>query len=375
MRVLYLIDWLRPGVGVPEMLGMLVEPYRRAGVELVVAAMKREPDDLGATLERAGVELVAMPDGFARRQRRAWRLARIVRRRGIDVIHANEVRCIEIALGVARWTPRTPVIGHLRVTGNVRSGSGRRERFLAENHGRLAALVAVSAAVLADYRDATGLADHGRVILNGRRLDAFAASAPDVPDVHTTDGVPTDRPLLVTAGSLIETKDHATLLDALARLRDDGVDAFTALLGAGPLRPALEAHAARCGLDDRTVRFFGYRDDVRRFLDAAAVYVSTSVREGLPGAVIEAQAAGVPCVVTSCGGPEEVVADGATGLVVPPRDPAATAAAIARLLASPADRDRMAAAARERAGHFRLERMVDEWVALYQEVVARRRNS
>ena len=90
------------------------------------------------------------------------------------------------------------------------------------------------------------------------------------------------------------------------------------------------------------------------------------VREGLPGSVVEAQASGLPCVVTRCGGPEEVVVDGVTGSVVPVGDAVSVANVVVELLADEGKRAGMAAAARANAKRFDIDRMIDEWVALYR---------
>lgn len=178
LRVLQLLDFLRPGVGVPETLRLMVEPCRARGVELVVAALHREPGDLGDALAAAGVTLVDLDFRRLRGARRAVALWRALRRERIAVVHANEFRAIELALKVDRVPPRTPILGHLRVTGNVRSTSGARERWLARHAPRLRELVAVSQAVLDDFRAATGLAQCGRVIWNGRPLERFARRHP-----------------------------------------------------------------------------------------------------------------------------------------------------------------------------------------------------
>jgi glycosyltransferase involved in cell wall biosynthesis len=102
----------------------------------------------------------------------------------------------------------------------------------------------------------------------------------------------------------------------------------------------------------------------------ADLYVATSVREGLPGSVIEAQASGLPCVVTRCGGPEEVVVDGASGRIVAVGDDTAVAKAIGELALDPGRRARMGEAARANARRFDLERMADEWCDLYRHSFA-----
>jgi glycosyltransferase involved in cell wall biosynthesis len=367
LRVLQVIDLLRPGVGVPETLRMMVEPARARGVEFTVAALHREPGDFGEELERAGVPVHDLDFKLWRGARRVFALRRIVRDERIAVVHANEARAIELALKARRLVPSLRVVGHLRVTGNVRSGSGRRERWLARNAPRLFEMVAVSQAVLSDFRDATGLKDGGRVILNGRPLERFLAPLPPAERASRRAGlgVPDGVALLLCAATLQPSKDHPTLLRAMAELGESERPFVLLLAGDGPDRAALEEQARALRLGER-VRFLGRRDDVAELMKIADLYVMTSVREGLPGSVVEAQASGLPCVVTRCGGPEEVVADGVTGVVVPVGDAESVANVVAALLADEGRRATMSAAARANAKRFDLSRMIDEWVALYR---------
>ncbi len=370
--VLYLLDLLRPGVGVPETLRFLIEPVRAAGFELHVGALHREPGDLGDELAARAVPLLDLAaSGFASTLRRMARTGLYLRRHRIALIHANEYRAIHLALRLAQFAPRLRVVGHLRVTGNVRSSSGRRERWLARHARRMSELVAVSQAVLDDFRDATGLRDFGRVIWNGRPLVRFERAADPAERERTRRslGIAEGVPLLICAATLQPSKDHPTLLRAAARLKQEGV-AFTLLLaGEGPARGELEALAASLDLAPQ-VRLLGRRDDVPQLLSCADLYVSASLREGLPGSVIEAQASGLPCVVTRCGGPEEVVVDGESGLVVPPSDPAALSSALATLLRDAPLRSRMAAAARANARRFDLDRTVAAWSEVYRAALS-----
>jgi glycosyltransferase involved in cell wall biosynthesis len=160
---------------------------------------------------------------------------------------------------------------------------------------------------------------------------------------------------------LVEQKGHRDLLAALARVPD----ARLVLVGEGPLRPELERLAASLGIGER-VEFLGHRDDVPELLAGFDVFAFPSLFEGLCLAVIEAQAAGVPVVATPVGGIRETVIDGQTGLLVPPHDPAALAAGIARLLADPEEARRLARAARAQSARFSLERMVEATLALYE---------
>jgi glycosyltransferase involved in cell wall biosynthesis len=116
------------------------------------------------------------------------------------------------------------------------------------------------------------------------------------------------------------------------------------LIGEGRERPALEAQARRLGL---TVRFLGERADVERLLPLMDVFVLSSREEGIPNALLEAMAAGRPCVATAVGGTPEVLADGRTGWLVPPADPAALAQALAQALGDRVEAARRGLAARE----------------------------
>jgi glycosyltransferase involved in cell wall biosynthesis len=369
LRVLQLIDGLRPGVGVPETLRLMVEPCRARGVDFAVASLHREAGDLGDELARGGVAVHDLDFRFWREARRLWSLRGVVARERTLVVHANEARAIELALKLGRFVPKLRVLGHLRVTGNVRSGSGRRERWLADHAGELFEMVAVSKAVLADYHAATGVKG-GRVILNGRPLARFGGDldAGERRRRRALLGVPDDALLLLCAATLQPSKDHPTLLRAAARLRVQGLPFRLLLAGDGPDAGLLAALARGLALDDE-VRFLGRRDDVAALMQVADLYVATSVREGLPGSVIEAQASGLACVVTRCGGPEEVVVDGASGRIVPVGDDTAVAHAIGELATDPGKRARMGEAARDNARRFDLERMVDEWCALYRQAI------
>jgi glycosyltransferase involved in cell wall biosynthesis len=140
----------------------------------------------------------------------------------------------------------------------------------------------------------------------------------------------------------------------------------TVVVGDGPERAQLEALAGQLGLADR-VHLAGHQQDVRPWLAALDVLVLSSDWEGMPNALLEAMAAGLPIVATAVGGVPEVVVDGATGLLVPPGDPSALAEAITRLLRDPDLRRTMG-----QAGRARVERRfsINETVRLTEELYA-----
>jgi glycosyltransferase involved in cell wall biosynthesis len=181
------------------------------------------------------------------------------------------------------------------------------------------------------------------VIRCGVDLRAFAPAPRRAPAV----------PTFACVASLKAYKGHAVLLDAVALLRGRGVAVRVVLVGDGPLRGDLEARVARLGIGDAvTLRGALPHQEIPAILAGATAVVLPSVTqsdgqmEGIPVALMEAMAAGVPVVSTRLSGIPELVRDGEGGLLVPERDPEALAAAMERLAADPELGARLAAGAR-----------------------------
>lgn len=177
-----------------------------------------------------------------------------------------------------------------------------------------------------------------------------------------------NEPILTVIGRLSHEKGHHILLDALSRLRDRPWRLLAA--GDGISREKLQAQAAANGIEKR-VEWLGLLPDVRPLYALTTVFVLPSLSEGSPNVLLEAMAAGAPAVAAAVGGVPETVTDGESALVVPPGDPAALAAAIARLLDDPALAARLAAAGRERAAAFTPEAYMQRLGAVYSRVLGR----
>ena len=177
------------------------------------------------------------------------------------------------------------------------------------------------------------------------------------------------RARLVMVARFERQKDHPTLLRALARLEDRPWR--LTLVGDGPRMDAARGLAGELGLSDR-IRFAGYRDDVAGILADARVFVLASRWEGFPRTIVEAMRAGLPVVASDVGGVAEAVADGETGFVVPPGEPAELADRLAALLDDPDRRTRMGRAGRRRyEENFTFERMFERTRAVYREALGR----
>jgi glycosyltransferase involved in cell wall biosynthesis len=171
-----------------------------------------------------------------------------------------------------------------------------------------------------------------------------------------------EPPLLLSVTRLKAPKDGRTLARALRRLEPGSYRA--AIVGDGPDREAVAAELGDAGA------LLGERDDVAERLAQADVFVLSSRSEGLPLAILEAMAAGLPVVATAVGGIPELVADGETGLLVPPGDADALAGALRRLVADPGLRRRLGEAARARVEErFSLTAMRRAHLALYERLL------
>lgn len=176
-------------------------------------------------------------------------------------------------------------------------------------------------------------------IYNGLDLDVYTPA----PDVRRL-------PVVVGVGRLVEKKGFRHLVDAVARLRHDGVEIGLELVGTGPEEAALRDQVTRLGLDS-AVTFHGplpqaaTRDVVRRAaaLAAPCVVGADGNRDGLPTVLLEGLALGTPVVATAVTGIPEAVVDGHTGLLVPEKDPDALAGALRRLLDDPQQATALAA--------------------------------
>ncbi|HWC12106.1 MAG TPA: glycosyltransferase [Acidimicrobiales bacterium] len=225
----------------------------------------------------------------------------------------------------------------------VRISSLRNERF----GGRLREIVIRATSFLAtttttnSHRAAEGFVRRrvvpaGRLVVIPNSLDvaAIEAGAGDRATARRELAVGDDDFLWLAMGRLHPQKDYRTLLTAFADLVSGHPSARLRIAGEGRLRAELLDLLEELGLGDHAC-LVGLRDDVPRLLAAADGLVMASAWEGLPNVVMEAMAAGLPVVATRVGGVPELVEDGRTGSLVPPRDPAALARAMAGIMALP----------------------------------------
>ncbi len=204
----------------------------------------------------------------------------------------------------------------------------------------------VSAKEAADARR-LGIARHAEAVGNGRDPAIFRPDSDARARLRAALGVSADQVAIICVSRLVRSKGYPELLGAMR----DVADAKLWVIGerlASDRGEDLGAAFAEAGLGER-LRLLGYREDVADLLAAADIFVLPSYFEGLPMSVIEAMLSGLPVVASDISGVREQVVDGETGLLVPPRQTHPLAAALRRLVADPAMRQRMGEAGRTRA--------------------------
>jgi glycosyltransferase involved in cell wall biosynthesis len=325
-------------------------PREKYGVQ--VAALQERSGAIAADLGRASIPVHDLG------MRAKWdlgvlvRLARLLRRERIQILFAFMFHPTILGRLVG-WVCRVPVcISSERIM--AWEGIGRRK--LNRWTVPLAThVVAVSERVAAYARQEFRVpADRLTTIPNGVDLVHFRPTARPARSQEVVIGC---------TARLHRKNDHDSLLKAFAQIAPEWPDARLLLVGRGPEEERLRVLADRLELSAR-VRFAGEQADVAPFLEEMDLYVQSSIAEGMPNSILEAMATGLPVVATAVGGTPEVVVDGETGVLAPPRDPVALAKALAAFLANPAMAEAFGRAGRARVethfGEILMQQRVEE---------------
>jgi glycosyltransferase involved in cell wall biosynthesis len=353
VRVLHVDPERGWGGGEVQVTALLRELARR-GHASVVAAVAGSPLASAATALGVPVEACTIRNHLDLRA--VPRLRRLAR--DVDVVHFHTAR----AHAMAPWLGGTGArrIVTRRMDYVPRGGPWARHLY---NHA-VDRVIAISDGVRAALVRAGVEPGRIRVVPSGVDVDALAAPAGAREALRVEWGVGRDETLVMVLGVLEERKGHAVLIDAATRMPRPVAVRYV-FCGAGSLEPRLREAVAYSGL---AVHFAGFRRDVAACLAAADVVVLPSLHEGLGVAALEAMAAGRPVVASRVGGLAEVIDDGVTGLLVPPRDPEALGAALGALAADAERRRAMGAHALQRVrARFSSAAMAEGTLACYVE--------
>ena len=211
-----------------------------------------------------------------------------------------------------------------------------------------------------------------RVIENG--VPPNTVGEEEAAAVRRVLGLSAGQPVALALGMLRPAKGHGFMLEAFAKVVSVLPNARLLIAGDGPRREDLEALAVQLDIENAVV-FLGFRNDTQRLLAAADFLVGASLHEGQNLAMIEAMMAGRPVVATAVGGTPEIVAEGKTGLLAPPADSAALAAAMLELMQDPERRRRLGETAqRNAAQRFSFAVTAQQYQGLYDELLGRRKD-
>jgi len=294
----------------------------------------------------------------------AWRLSRIIKQLKPDIVHAHDphgVAMAALALSMSTQLHKPPLVAARRVDFHLRGTSLSRWKYR-QVDCFLCASEAIRQMLIGD-----GVPAASAVTVH-EGIDLGRAEAAPPAKLHEDLWLPHQAPIIGNVAALVPHKGQRHLVEAAALTVRQVPDARFVIAGEGELRPALERQIKEHHLE-KHVFLAGFRPDVLSLHQAFDIFVMSSVTEGLGTSLLDAMACGKPVVATTAGGIPEVVVDGETGLLVPPRDHASMARAIVSLLKDEPLRRQMGEAGRTRARiKFSAERMVQDTLRVYQRV-------
>lgn len=374
--------------GAQEVVRTLSEGLVESGCPTVVCSFKDGP--LRAQIERLGIPVEVLPQRrysilafpFYVREMLAIRqaLVRLVQKYQIDVIQTHLLRSLDFLVATLRFDARRPLVFWTVHNFNFALRPEQLPRFRWLAGAKQAAhswlyrwmarwvngFIAVSNDVEAGILNTIGpVQERIAIISNG--VDTRRYQAPiDRSATRQGLGFSGTEILYAVVGTLKEQKGHRYLVDAVAPLIAQTPRLHILIVGDGELRSSLEAQVCAAGIEGN-VHFLGNRNDVPAILAASDVFVLPSLWEGLPMALIEAMASGLPVIATLVSGSQQVVEQGQSGLLVPPGEVAPLRQAIEDLLVDPERAKLLGKAAQRRIEEaYSARRQAEEHLVLYR---------
>jgi glycosyltransferase involved in cell wall biosynthesis len=348
---------------------------------LVTGEPAPEEGEMDWLFDEADVELIKVPElgreiGVRRDRRAARALREIVERLRPDIVHTHTAKAGYLGR-MAAHRARTPTIVHT-YHGHTFAGyfGLLKSAFFRQLERRAAkvstAIVAIGERQRRDIAEIYRIAprDKVHVIPLGLELDPFLTLPieRDPSTYRSQIDVPAEAKLVTIVGRLAPIKNHAVFLEVATRLAAQMEDAHFLVVGRGPLEDTIRGQAKRLGLDDR-MTFAGWVRDMPSVYAASNVVALTSLNEGSPVALIEAQAAGVPVVATDVGGVGDTFLDGESGRICLPEDAEGLTAAIRHYLDRPDEARKAGQAGRGYVSQeFTAEKLIERMAELYRDL-------
>jgi glycosyltransferase involved in cell wall biosynthesis len=368
IHVMHAVLSLETG-GLERVVLSLVREGLRLGQRITLLCVER-PGKLAPEVERLGVEIYCLNKSPGLRPGVIGPGRRLLRSVRPDVVHSHQMGAL-LYIGHAARREGIPVVVHTE-HGKHYDNAGLRARLL----GRIASLRAQQfCCVSQDIGNAIvgkRIAPAAKVVVVPNGIDTAKFGATDGAEIRAKFGIPAAAPVVGTVGNLREVKRQDVLLRGFAKVTQwAGEPPHLLLVGDGVLRGELERLAGELGIADRT-HFAGHQANPEQFLDVMDVFALTSRSEGMPLAVLEAWAAGLPVVVSRVGGLPELVEEHRTGLMFESGDADALAGHFQALLSDPDGAARMGRAGRDMVrARFDVSVMAGNYQQRYTELLAR----
>jgi glycosyltransferase involved in cell wall biosynthesis len=351
-------------------VSLLMRGLGEKGIRVSLAAPPRSA--IGRRAEELGVPLLPLAIASGMDMRAVWTLRRYLRRGQFDVVHCHTSHAHGVAwmaLGIARSASRDsrPTRPKLVVSRRVDFPVGRSGFGALKYRRGVDAFLAISKGVRNVLVECGVSEEKIEIVPSGIDLDKFNDLG-ETGYLESEFGLTGETTVIGNVAALAPHKSQADFIRAARIVSDEIPGARFFIVGEGELRPALETLVSRLGLG-REVTLTGFRADVLAILSRFDCFVLSSYLEGLCTSIMDAHALGVPVVATRTGGVPELVDDGETGLLVPPREPALLAGAVVRMLRDEGLRSKCIRRAREQSRGYDYRRMVDQTVAAYQRLL------
>lgn len=355
--------------GVSRLFSWWFPRYDPARFTVSLCGLKR-PEPASRLLEDQGIPVRHLGRGRFD-PRILGDLVRVAREKRAAILHVHGYAAADFGRLAARRVGAGLVLHEHFADPRMPAYQGLADRLLSRFTDRAIAVSGSTRDFLVRQRHVP--ASRVRLIWNGAPLAEFAPVTPAAALATRRElGLPAEAPVVGSIGRLSAQKGHRYLLDAAVLVLARRNDARFLIVGDGDQMEPLRRQAEALGISP-SVSFAGHRTDVRALLGALDVFCISSTYEGTPLALFEAMAAGKAIVSTAVDGCREVLEDGVTGLLVPPRDPDALSMALVRCLDDEDLRASLAKRAREASARYDVATCVAQMQDLYDEVLAGRR--
>jgi glycosyltransferase involved in cell wall biosynthesis len=373
IRILQLIDQLGDA-GAERLINSFALNVDRSQFDLHVCALRHWPfPKIVPDLRALGFPVTELNQRHAYDLHVLLSLVNYIRRNDIDIIHTH-LLASDVMGRLAGFITRRPVVSTIHNGRTDLDNEPLHRQWMERWTARLwcRRLLVVSALLRTEIAAWFGFPlSKVTAIPNGVDTSRFAPPSNFDPLALKQDLVGGDYRIVANVARLVPQKGQSYLMEAAAIVARTRPDVRFVIVSDGELRDAITAQAASLGIADKLV-ITGLRTDVTEILAASDLFVLSSLWEGMPLSLIEAMSVGVPAVATDVGGVGQLLKDGVTGLLVPPADSQALAAAIARSLDHPAAaRSRASTAKAMVLREFDIGTMVRRWEAVYKHELAR----